>query len=95
MGPFFDVAITNSWIQYKSDSKVLNRPAKETQQYSDFKLHLAEDLLDHPELDNSAREESEDEHEPPMKMRIPQCVNMEPRTCQMGCKNKTYLRCTK
>ncbi|KAL6462745.1 hypothetical protein MHYP_G00291670 [Metynnis hypsauchen] len=72
IGHFFDVAITNSWIQYKSDSKVLNRPAKETEQYLDFKLHLAEELLDLPELDNSASEESEEEYEPPVKMRIPQ-----------------------
>ncbi|KAL6463742.1 hypothetical protein MHYP_G00281330 [Metynnis hypsauchen] len=59
-------------IQYKSDSKVLNRPAKETEQYLDFKLHLAEELLDLPELYNSASEESEEEYEPPVKMRIPQ-----------------------
>uniref|UniRef100_A0A3B4T941 PiggyBac transposable element-derived protein domain-containing protein n=1 Tax=Seriola dumerili TaxID=41447 RepID=A0A3B4T941_SERDU len=68
---YFDVAITNSWIQYKSNSKVLNRPAKNTEQYLDFKLHLAEELLDSPELNDSS-EDSEEEYKPPTKMRIPQ-----------------------
>eukprot|EP00064_Thunnus_orientalis_P023460 superscaffoldBa00008893_g23703 len=68
---FFDVAITNSWIQYKSDSKALNRPAKNTEQYLDFKLHLAEELSDSPEHDDSS-EDSEEEYEPPTKMWIPQ-----------------------
>ncbi|KAJ8417458.1 hypothetical protein AAFF_G00286850 [Aldrovandia affinis] len=67
---FFDVAITNSWIQYKSDSKALNRPAKDTQQYLEFKLHLAEELMDKTKPENSTCEE--EEYEPAMKMRIPQ-----------------------
>lgn len=44
MTHFFDVAMTNARIQYKSESKVLNQPAKNKQQYLD--LHLAEELLD-------------------------------------------------
>ena len=70
---FFDVAITNSWIQYKSDSKAVKRTTKDTNQYLDFKLHLAEELmesLDSPEPD--ADEESDAEYEPPAKIRIPQ-----------------------
>uniref|UniRef100_A0A3B4ZK71 Si:ch211-255f4.7 n=1 Tax=Stegastes partitus TaxID=144197 RepID=A0A3B4ZK71_9TELE len=71
MTHFFDVAITNAWIQYKSDSKALNRPAENTQQYLDFKLHLAEELLDSPSFDDSS-EDSEEEYQPPTKTRIPQ-----------------------
>ncbi|KAK1806165.1 hypothetical protein P4O66_000058 [Electrophorus voltai] len=112
IGHFFDVAITNSWIQYKSDSKVLNRPAKDTQQYLDFKLHMAEELMNNTYLDHSSSEDSEEEYEPPVKKRIPQpepyvrkygamhmpemvdCKHAK-RCRNMGCKNKTYMRCTK
>ena len=68
---FSDVAITNSWIQYKADSEALKRPVKSTQQYLGFQLHLAEELLESPELDDSS-EDGEEEYEPPTKMRIPQ-----------------------
>lgn len=63
---FFDVAITNSLIQYKSDCEPLNRPEKNTQLYLDFKLHLAEELLDSPELDDGS-EDSEEEYAPATK----------------------------
>lgn len=74
---FFDVAITNSWIQYKSDSIVLNRSAKNTEQFLDFKLHLANELLNYLEPDDTDKrvddsEESEEEYEPTIKKRIPQ-----------------------
>ncbi|XP_032366182.1 piggyBac transposable element-derived protein 3-like [Etheostoma spectabile] len=108
---FFDVAITNSWIQYKSDSKALHRPSKNTHQYLDFKLLLAEELLESLELDKSC-DESEDEYEPPSKMRIPQPepyvrrlgamhmpemmdIKHAERCRNKGCRSKTYMRCTR
>lgn len=108
---FFDIAITNAWIQYKSDSKALNRPAKNTQQYLDFKLHLAEELLDSPSFDDSS-EDSEEEYQPPTKTRIPQPepsvrrlgarhmpemmdIKHAERCRNKGCNGKTYIRCTK
>lgn len=111
MTHFFDVAITNAWIQYKSDSKALNRPAKNTQQYLDFKLHLAEELLDSSSFDDSS-EDSEEEYQPPTKMRIPQPepsvrrlgarhmpemmdIKHAERCRNKGCNGKTYIRCTK
>lgn len=83
MTHFFDVAITNAWIQYKSDSKALNRPARNTQQYLDFKLHLAEELLDSPSFDDSS-EDSEEDYQPPTKTRIPQ---PEPSVRRLGARH--------
>ena len=108
---FFDVAITNSWIQYKSDSRALNRLTKNTQQCLDFILHLAEELLESPELDDSI-ENSEEAYEPPTKMWIPQpepsvrrlgAIHMPEmvdikhaeRCRNKGCKSKMYMRYTK
>ncbi|KAI3376615.1 hypothetical protein L3Q82_017049, partial [Scortum barcoo] len=107
MTHFFDVAITNAWIQYKSDSKALNRPARNTQQYLDFKLHLAEELLDSPSFDDSS-EDSEEEYQPPTKTRIPQPelsirrlgarhmpemmdIKHGERCRNKGCNGKTYI----
>lgn len=83
MTHFFDVAITNAWIQYKSDSKAVNRLAKNTQQYLDFKLHLAEELLDTPSFDDNS-EDSEEEYQPPTKTRIPQ---PEPSVRRLGARH--------
>lgn len=74
-------------------------------------MHLAEELLDNPELDDNS-ENSEKEYEPPTEMRIPQPepsvrrlgamhmpemvdINHAERCRNKGYKSKTYTRCTK
>lgn len=71
---FFDVAITNSWMQYKSDSIVLNRSAIYTEQFLDCICQKLLNYLEPEDTDNRVDngEESEEEYEPPIKKRIPQ-----------------------
>ena len=107
---FFDVAITNSWVQYKCDCKALNIAVKDTEQYLDFRLHLAEELLDRSEDDGGS--DNSLGYEPPTQRRLPQpersvrrrgAVHMPEmmdvkhaqRCRKKGCKSKTYMRCTK
>ncbi|CAG5993253.1 unnamed protein product [Menidia menidia] len=104
---FFDVAITNAWIQYSSDSTALNRTAKNTERYLDLKLHLAEEPMESPAFDDSS-EDSEEEYRPPSKTRIPQpepsvrrvgAIHMpemmdikHAERCRIkGCNDKTYM----
>ena len=42
---FFDLAATNSWIQYRADHKASGKPEKESLQYLDIKLLLAEQMI--------------------------------------------------
>lgn len=76
---FFDVAIVNAWIQYHSDSKVLEQPEKQTKQYLDFKLDLAEELMgcddQYSEKESSDDDDSAEYVAPPpnkRRMWIPQ-----------------------
>ena len=41
----FDLAVTNSWIQYRTDHKASGKPEKERLQYLEFKLLLAEQII--------------------------------------------------
>ncbi|XP_026041064.1 piggyBac transposable element-derived protein 3-like [Astatotilapia calliptera] len=69
---FIDLAITNSWLQYRQDSKAMEQAEKNTQ-YLEFKLLLAEELINkgqtwEQDLDNT----SDEEFSPEIKKRKPQ-----------------------
>uniref|UniRef100_A0A8C9YMA3 PiggyBac transposable element-derived protein domain-containing protein n=1 Tax=Sander lucioperca TaxID=283035 RepID=A0A8C9YMA3_SANLU len=69
---FTDLVITNSWLQYRQDSQVLQRPAKDTAQYLEFKLLLAEELITQGQACAQDRSDSSDEEfTPTLKKRKP------------------------
>ncbi|XP_056133240.1 uncharacterized protein LOC130110231 isoform X2 [Lampris incognitus] len=68
---FTDVAITKAWIQYQQDSQALQRPAKKTSQYLEFKLLLAEELISQAQACQRDETDSSDKFSPEMKKRKP------------------------
>ncbi len=104
---FFDLAITNSWLQYKSDCQFLG---KKPLKFLDFKLLLGEDLITRAQA--GVTSDSEDESTPPRQkwkplpnaglrhygaIHLPEMVDEThaSRCRRSGCKSKTYVMCTK
>ena len=104
---FFDLAITNSWLQYKSDSQFLG---KKPLKFLDFKLLLGEDLITRAQAGIAS--DSEDDYTPPRQkwkpqpnaafrhygaIHLPEMVDEThaSRCRRSSCKSKTYVMCTK
>ena len=108
---FTDLAITNSWLLDRQDSQALQRPAKNTSQYLEFKILLAEELITQGQTCQQ-EQTSDEELSPEIKKRkphpderirkygathLPEMVNNpSPSRCRMpGCNSKTFVRCVK
>ncbi|XP_035259726.1 dual specificity mitogen-activated protein kinase kinase 4b isoform X2 [Anguilla anguilla] len=71
---FVDLSVTNSWIQYCADSHANGRARKETIQYLDFKLLLAEEMITQAQSGESHQidevmSSDDEEYTPPSKRR--------------------------
>lgn len=108
---FFDLAITNSWLQYKSDCQFL---AKKPLKFLDFKLLLGEELISRAQagVTSDSDGDSEDDYTPPRQkwkpqpnaalrhygaIHLPEMVDEThaSRCRRSGCNSKTYVMCTK
>ncbi|CAG6022022.1 unnamed protein product [Menidia menidia] len=104
---FFDLAITNSWLQYKSDRQFLG---KKPLKFLDFKLLLGEGLITRAQA--GVTSDSEDDYTPPRQkwklqpnpslrhygaIHLPENVDEThaSRCRRSGCRSKTYVMCTK
>ncbi|KAM9391731.1 sodium-dependent neutral amino acid transporter B(0)AT2 [Pholidichthys leucotaenia] len=104
---FFDLAITNSWLQYKGDFQFLG---KKPLKFLDFKLLLGEELITQAQVGIAS--DSEDDYTPPRQkwkpqpnaalrqygaIHLPEMVDEThaSRCRRSGCKSKTYVMCMK
>lgn len=102
---FFDLAITNAWLQYRNDCQL---QGKKPLKFLEFKLLLGEQLITHGQAGLSS--ESEDDYtrqkwkpQPNASLRhygaihLPEMVD-EAHACRCrryGCNSKTYVMWTK
>ena len=104
---FFDLAITNSWLQYRSDFQFLG---KKPLKFLDFKLLFGEDLITRAQAGIAS--DSEDDYTPPRQkwkpqpnaalrhygaIHLPEMVDEKhaSRCRRSDCKSKTYVMCRK
>uniref|UniRef100_A0A096LQA0 PiggyBac transposable element-derived protein domain-containing protein n=1 Tax=Poecilia formosa TaxID=48698 RepID=A0A096LQA0_POEFO len=81
---FFDLAITNSWLQYKSDCQFLG---KKPLKLLSFKLFLGQKWKPQP---NAALR-----HYGAIHLKEMVDKTLASRCCRPGCTSKTYVMCTK
>ncbi|KAK3566746.1 hypothetical protein QTP86_004447 [Hemibagrus guttatus] len=104
---FLDLAISNAWLQYKTDCHLLG---KKPQKFLEFKLLLREMLITKGQVGISS--DSDDDYTPPRQkckpqpnvalrhygaIHLPEMVDEThaSRCRRSGCNSKTYVMCTK
>uniref|UniRef100_A0A3P9C5B5 PiggyBac transposable element-derived protein domain-containing protein n=1 Tax=Maylandia zebra TaxID=106582 RepID=A0A3P9C5B5_9CICH len=93
---FIDLAITNSWLQYRQGSEAMQQAEKNTQ-YLEFKLLLAEELINKGQTWEQDLNNTNESVRKYGALHLPEMVNSpRPFRCRMlGCNSKTYVRCVK
>ncbi|KAH9374885.1 hypothetical protein HPB48_004162 [Haemaphysalis longicornis] len=101
----FDIALANSWRQYTEDLRAQQKRTKEIPKFLEFRLEIAETLVEHGQKVDNEESDSDAEWAPPSKRatstgsthhlpRLADTANA--ARCRLqGCSMKTKFFCTK
>lgn len=107
----FDIALSNSWMQYVQDMRAQQKRQKEIVKFLEFRLSVGEELIAQAQSQNEAESDSDEEWCPPPKRAPLPPVEARAKTlghfprltdapnaarCRLeGCNKKTKFFCTK
>ncbi|KAL3249454.1 hypothetical protein MRX96_056007 [Rhipicephalus microplus] len=106
----FDIALSNSWMQYKQDMRAQQKRQKEIVKFLEFRLSVGEELIAQAQSQNEVESASDEEWCPPPKRAPLPPVEARAKTlghftrltdapnaahCRLeGCNKKTKFFCT-